>query len=72
MTKFDVIIDKMAGLVRGLQRLARSIYLLLNAIPLGTCEKAKACECRVSETCNWNVEEKKNPRASGDLIPCNM
>ena len=26
--------------------------VLLNAIPLGTCEKAKACEFRESETCN--------------------
>ena len=29
-----------------------AITILLNAVPLGTCEKAKACEYRESETCN--------------------
>ena len=29
-----------------------SVWSSLNAILLGTCEKAKACEYRESETCN--------------------
>ena len=47
--------------------------LSVNAIPLGTFEKAKACQYRESETCNCNVEEcRKNSRPSSDLIPHNM
>ena len=46
---------------------------LLNAIPLWTHEKAKACNTgslkHVTETLK-NAE--KIPRPSGDLIPCNM
>ena len=52
---FDImLINAVAMLTNPVVNFAKRvfIYLLLNAIPLWTCEKAKACEHRESETCN--------------------